>query len=202
MIGIYKITSPTQKIYIGQSVDIEYRFYLYSIKSCHRQIKLYRSLNKHGVDSHKFEVICECTIEELNEKERYYQELYDVLNKHGLNCVYQCTEAKRKVISDDMKNKISIANSGERNGMYGKKLSEEFKQARRNYRHTPESLKKISDSSKGGKNANAKTVIDLSTGIFYECVDEAAFVLNLKRDTLKQKLNGRRKNNTTYVYAQ
>ena len=43
-------------------------------------------------------------------------------------------------------------------------------------------------------------VIDLSNGIFYDCVGDAAFVLNLKRDTLKQRLNGRRNNKTSYVY--
>lgn len=201
MIGIYKITSPSNKIYIGQSQDIKLRFYYYSIKSCTGQRKLYHSLKKHGVENHIFEVIEECTIEKLNERERYYQDFYNVTGENGLNLVLQGANEKRKVISDEMKKRISIANSGERNGMYGKKKSEEFKQARRNHRHTIESLRKISESSIGGNNANAKLVIDLNTGIFYECVGDAAFVLDLKRDTLKQKLNGRRKNNTSFIFA-
>jgi len=201
MIGIYKITSPNNKIYIGQSKDIKLRFYYYSIKSCFRQRKLYYSLNKYGVENHIFEVIEECNIEQLNERERYYQDLYNVIGENGLNLVLQCANEKRKIISDEMKKKISIANSGERNGMYGVKQTEEFKQARRNHKHTPESLKKIGDRSRGGNNANAKLVIDLNTGIFYDCVGDAAFVLGLQRDTLKQKLNGRRGNKTTYRYA-
>jgi group I intron endonuclease len=201
MIGIYKITSPTNKVYIGQSKDIKLRFYYYSIKSCKSQRKLYHSLKKHGVDNHIFEVVEECDIEQLNERERHYQDLYDVTSSNGLNLVLQGANEKRKIISDEMKKKISIANSGERNGMYGKKQPEEAKQARRNYKHTPESLKIISDSSRGGNNPNAKLVIDLSTGIFYDCVGDAAFVLGLQRDTLKQRLNGRRGNKTTYRYA-
>lgn len=201
MIGIYKITSPSNKIYIGQSKDIKLRFYYYSIKSCKGQRKLYHSLKKHGVENHVFEVLEECDIEQLNERERYYQDLYEVTSMNGLNLVLQGANEKRKIISDEMKKKISIANSGERNGMYGKKQSEESKQARRDYKHTPESLKKIGDRSRGGNNPNAKMVIDLSTGIFYECVADAAFVLGLQRDTLKQRLNGRRGNKTTYIYA-
>jgi group I intron endonuclease len=201
MIGIYKITSPSGKIYIGQSIDIKRRFYLYSLNHCFRQVILYRSFNKYGFNNHTFEIIEECSIDELNKKERFYQELYDAVGFNGLNCVLQGTDEKRKVISDEVKKKISIANSGERNGMFGVKQSEEFKQARRNYKHTPESLKKIGDSSRGGNNPNAKLVIDLSTGIFYDCVKDAAFVLGLQRDTLKQRLNGRRKNKTSYMYA-
>jgi group I intron endonuclease len=201
MIGIYKITSPSGKIYIGQSQDIKLRFYYYSIKYCFRQRRLYHSLKKYGSENHIFETIEECSIEELNKKERYYQELYDVIGENGLNCIYQGTDEKRKVVSDEMKRKISIANTGDKNGMFGVKQTEEFKQARRNHRHTPESLKKIGDRSRGGNNANAKLVIDLSTGIFYDCIGDASFVLDLKRDTLKQKLNGRRKNKTTYIFA-
>lgn len=201
MIGIYKITNPKGKIYIGQSKDIKLRFYYYYISSCKGQKKLYYSLKKYGAKNHVFEVLEQCDICMLNERERYYQDLYEVTGVNGLNLVLQGTNEKRKVVSEDMKRKISIANSGSNNGMYGKKHSEEFKQARRNYKHNKESLIKISERSKGGNNPNAKIVIDLSTGIFYECVSDAAFVLNLKRDTLKQRLNGRRKNKTTYRYA-
>lgn len=201
MIGIYKITNPKNRVYIGQSIDIEKRFYYYSIKSCFKQKRLYNSLLKYGFENHKFEILCECEPEELNNKERYYQELYNVLSKNGLNCVYQCTKEKRRVISEVMKNKISFANKGVKNGMYGVKQTEEFKKQRRSYRHTKENIEKIAERSKGGNNPNAKIVIDLSTGIFYSCVGDAAFVLGIKRDTLKQRLNGRRTNKTSYIYA-
>lgn len=201
MIGIYKITNPKGRIYIGQSINIENRFYLYSINSCQKQKRLYNSLIKYGYSLHKFEVIEECTVDELNSKERYYQEKYNVLGEMGLNCVYQSTSEKRKIMSQEIKSKISIKNSGENNGMYGVKHTEEFKKNRREYKHTKESILKISQKSKGGNNPNAKIVLDLETGIFYDCVGDASFVLGLKRDCLKQKLNGKRKNNTNYIYA-
>lgn len=201
MIGIYKITSPTNRIYIGQSIDIKNRFYLYSIKSCCKQKRLYSSLLKYGVKNHNFEILEICEILELNKRERHYQEFYNVLSPMGLNCVYQNTSEKRRIISNEMKNKISIANSGKNNGMYGVLKSEEFKQQRRYYKHTKESIDKISKSSKGGNNPNAKIVLDLNTGIFYNCVGDAADVLGLKRDNLKQWLNGRRKNKSDYIYV-
>lgn len=73
--GIYKITSPTGKIYIGQSVNIKNRFKQYKYISNNKIIgpKLYNSLKKHGFENHQFEIIEECIIEQLNEKEIYWK---------------------------------------------------------------------------------------------------------------------------------
>ena len=98
MIGIYKITSPSGKIYIGQSVNIKDRLRAYRGLRCKKQVKLYRSLVKYGVINHVFEIVCECEIEELNDKERYYQELYDCIES-GLNCVLTGTNDKKGKLS-------------------------------------------------------------------------------------------------------
>lgn len=112
MTGIYKITNPKGKIYIGQSQDIDKRFYDYKLKRCKKQPKLYRSLNKYGVENHTFEIITECNIDELNKLERYYQELYDCIGKNGLNCVLQDDGVKRKVMSQESKDKLSKTTKG------------------------------------------------------------------------------------------
>lgn len=49
MIGIYKITSPKQRIYIGQSTNIKKRFNHYNRLLCEKQRILYRSFLKYGV---------------------------------------------------------------------------------------------------------------------------------------------------------
>jgi group I intron endonuclease len=86
MIGIYKITSPSNKIYIGQSIEIEIRWKRdYRTLRCKTQIKLYNSLKKYGWENHIFEVIEECSIDLLNEKELYWGNYYNTLND-GLNC--------------------------------------------------------------------------------------------------------------------
>ena len=76
MIGIYKITSPTNKIYIGQSINIDKRKaqYINLSKSCVGP-KLYNSINKHGWKTHKHEILEECDIEQLNERETYYKQI-------------------------------------------------------------------------------------------------------------------------------
>jgi hypothetical protein len=81
--GIYKITSPEQKVYIGKSEDIIYRFRLYRKLACKGQKKLYNSLKKYGWQSHKFEVIHQCTHSEMHILERQYIEAFpinDLLN--------------------------------------------------------------------------------------------------------------------------
>lgn len=198
--GIYKITSPNGKIYIGESSDINTRKYYYKIISCNKQVKLYNSLKKYGWDSHIFEVLEECEFEDLLCRERYWQDFYDVLNG-GLNCELTNCGDKKRVLSQESKDKISKANSGENNGMFGKKLSKSHLDAVRSYKHSEEALSKIRDRSRGGNNPNAKLVLNIDTGIFYSCVGDAALTINIKRDTLKQQLNGRRFNKTSFIYV-
>ena len=50
------ITSPLNKIYIGQSINIENRWKQYKRLGCKKQIKLYNSFIKYGVENHTFEI--------------------------------------------------------------------------------------------------------------------------------------------------
>ena len=119
MKGIYKITSPSNKVYIGQSIDIERRFRHYKRMVCKDQVKIYNSFLKYGVDSHIFEIIELCDTKDLNNRERYYQDLYDsVVN--GLNLLYVKSEHFNGGHSEESKKKIS-------DSLTGRKLTEEHK---------------------------------------------------------------------------
>ena len=96
MTGIYKITNPAGKIYIGQSINIQRRFKSYFNLNCKKQIKLFNSLKKYGVENHIFETVCICTKEELNDKERHYQDLYLVISGNGLNCILTVLEEDKR----------------------------------------------------------------------------------------------------------
>jgi len=86
MTGIYKITSPTGKVYIGQSINIEKRFEHYKyVNSIKGQPKLYYSFKKYGYKNHIFEILEECQIKQLNEQEIYWGLYFNVINE-GLNC--------------------------------------------------------------------------------------------------------------------
>jgi hypothetical protein len=110
--GIYKITSPSNKIYIGQSRDINKRIQSY-IKGykLQSQPKLYNSINKYSWENHTFEIIEECEFNELNNKERYWQEYYNSIEQ-GLNCFYTKTEEKPLLFSKEMRNNMSKGQKG------------------------------------------------------------------------------------------
>lgn len=112
--GIYKITSPTEKIYIGQSINIISRWAFYKTLNCKHQSLLFYSLKKHGAKNHRFEIIHQCHKDELNKLERHYIKLYDTFNsKHGLNLDsgggLECT---RVPFSDEHKRKIGLSKIG------------------------------------------------------------------------------------------
>jgi group I intron endonuclease len=87
MIGIYKITSPSNKIYIGQSKNVEKRIKFYKYTLAKGQPRLYNSFKKYGYENHTFEIIHCCEIHELFYFERYYQDLFSVELEKGLNCM-------------------------------------------------------------------------------------------------------------------
>lgn len=119
--GVYQITSPKKRIYIGGSIDTERRKGEYSRLECKVQIRLYNSLKKHGWKNHKFEIIHLCKEKLLNELEMHYIKLFDTFNTpHGLNLTkggegasgYKHTEKAIEVMHQ--------ANSGENNPFYDK----------------------------------------------------------------------------------
>ena len=87
--GIYKITNKqTGDIYIGQSVNIADRWKQHV--KCGLGIdasatnKLYNNMQKYGVWNFTFEILQKCTRDKLNEKERFWIQMYQS-NKVGLN---------------------------------------------------------------------------------------------------------------------
>ncbi len=223
MIGIYKITSPTKKVYIGQSVDIEKRFYTYKKMLCKQQVKLYNSFQKYGVDKHIFEIVTICSANELNTFERYYQEIYSCVGIGGLNCNIVSDIENNGYASEETKQRMRIANAGEKNGMFGKTHSEKVKKEtgdrfRNNKiwigrKHSEESKKKMSETKANRvyekriisnetllklKEANCKIILNLETGIYYYGTHD---VYGVKPTTLRNKLNGNKKNNTNFRYV-
>ena len=86
MIGIYKITKKENgKAYIGQSNNIERRFSQHCYKGEKARIPLDIAIKKYGKDAFTFEILEECTPEQLNERESYWIKYYDTVN-NGYNC--------------------------------------------------------------------------------------------------------------------
>jgi len=88
MITIYKITSPTGKIYIGQTKDYRKRMNSYRILNCKTQFRLHNSLKKYGFANHKCEIVEEIDNILADEREQYwitYFKCYWKDDNKGLN---------------------------------------------------------------------------------------------------------------------
>ena len=79
--GIYKITNQqTDTCYIGQAIDIYKRW----TQHCKAGLgidtpvnnKLYKAMQEYGLENFSFELLCQCSNSQLNEKERYFISLY------------------------------------------------------------------------------------------------------------------------------
>lgn len=137
MIGIYKITSPSSKIYIGQSVDIERRWLQHN-KCGTGERKLKNSFLKYGFENHIFEVIEECDLYFLNDREAHWQDYYDSI-RNGLNCRRTTSSDKSGYLSEETKRRISES----------RKANPDVNTKRKGVPLTEEHKKKISDANKG-----------------------------------------------------
>jgi len=208
MIGIYKIISPNKKIYIGQSKSIEKRFKSYKKLRCKSQVKLYRSFLKYGVENHKFEIVCECGVSELNIYERYYQDMYSVIGRDGLNCQLINTDYQNGAVCDETKEKMSIQRKGRKHTEKTKRLIAYNNSIRI---VTDETKNKISNTLKGVKLSRerveksnltrSKVILDIMTGVFYFGLKEASKHNNVKLQPLGCMLRGVIKNTSNLIYT-
>jgi group I intron endonuclease len=88
MITIYKITNPNNKVYIGQTKNVERRLAEYRRLRCKTQVLLYNSLFKYGFNNHIIEVLDIVPEELADEMEIHYIDIYKTYSKlypNGLN---------------------------------------------------------------------------------------------------------------------
>lgn len=210
-IGIYKITSPKGRIYIGQSRNIPRRIKSYSqdwfLKS-NKQPRLRNSILKYGYCNHTFEVVEYCDLVDLNKRERYYQDKYNATSKSGLNCDLTESGKEVKVRSKETKNKLSKAHRGKvisnevkekiSKSLKGRKLPfcVRFKISKGNKGKVfdKEFRDAVSIRMTGVLNHRSKVVLDTMTGVFYDTISEAAECYNVKPKKLSNMLNGWQKN--------
>lgn len=171
--GIYKITSPSGKVYIGQSTNIQKRWSLYKI--AHKSTTgphLLRSLKKHGPESHIFEIIEECSIEQLNEREVHWKqiELNKVNNDFSKVLFCELYDTGGGPRSEQVKEKIRQSNTGKiRSEEFKRKISqfqkgrpkpegysEKLKQILKGKTRSKETGQKISAARKGVPNLKNK----------------------------------------------
>lgn len=93
MIGIYKFTNKIDgKCYIGQSVNIRKRYNqhkgrynTFNHQKAKEDTYFHYVLRNYGFDNFDFEIVEECSLEELNNKEIYYISKFNSLYPNGYN---------------------------------------------------------------------------------------------------------------------
>lgn len=109
--GIYKITAPDGKIYIGQTKNTYVRYYTHSSAIGKKTGKLVHSFSKYGFKNHKFEIVFECKKDELDKYEMFFIEKYNSdCPINGLNIL----KGKKCPLPESVKKNISLKNTGQK----------------------------------------------------------------------------------------
>lgn len=182
--GIYLLTSPSGKSYVGQSVDLKHRFQCYKGLHCKEQKALYKAFLKYGFKNFKFKLLFvdkkeNVTKEKLNELEIKYIKQYKTYRENGYN--------------------LTQGGDGFLGGVKSAESIQKQMQTMQN--KSKEELEKIRQKSsitwfkKGNKPHNLRAVICYKDGELYKVynsITEAALDLGCKSETsIINQLKGR-----------
>lgn len=131
---IYCITSPSGKKYIGQSKKLlsngkkwgylcRWRDHISDSKTKNYCRLLNNAIRKYGYENLTIELICECSVEELNEKEQYYISLHNTVTPNGYNLTHGGNSCKQTAETQTLKSK----------SMIGKNVGKVFPKRKRKY---------------------------------------------------------------------
>jgi len=216
-IWIYKFTNPNWFVYIGQSTDIDRRYNQYKWYNCKDQKKLFNSFNKYGFSNHKFEIITICSLDELNNLERFFISKYKSNSNKWLNLTSWWQDYF--LHNQETKIKMSVSQLWNKKTLWRKQTVDEIEkrvQKLKWKKRTEESKRKMSEARKwivlseetkrkmsiSFQYKNSKKIICLDTlKIFGRCKDAAEY-LWIKKTTLCSMLNWQNKNKTNLIYLE
>jgi len=224
---IYKISSPTGKVYIGQTWNLKSRIYKYQTCHTNYQPHLHNSLIKYGWEKHKIKVLCELP-EDINQSildtyEKTYMDFYqgvgvELMNTRGGGSNGKLSIESKQKISKSLK---EYYKNIENRNRVSKKLKEYFSLEENRKKHSgfftnrrisEETKRKISDAHKklGSKKwlqeANFKNPPRRSkkkcmiNGVIFDCVKEASSQLNISYYTLLFRIKNSRQKWKNYQY--
>lgn len=203
----------TEKLYVGQtkrSLDQRWLEHCRKKSGC---LLLKYAIQKYGSRNFEIKVLEQCSsIEEMNLKEEYYIKSLNTLSPNGYNLV---SGGNSREFTEELREKFSLMNTGERNGMFGKKHSEDTKSK---IAHkaigraaTEETRSKMSESKKGSDNSrfgkeiskNQKKVLEHANrlrkkqvlchqnNVLYESIKDASRDLGLSDTGIANVCNGK-----------
>ena len=144
---------PTEKYYVGQTVEPKMRFYRH-IKSLVNKDNNYfhNALRKYGLDNFVYCVLEDNILREnLNMKEQewieYYDSFYDGYNMTAGGGQTIFSEESRRKLSNSLKGR-DVWNKG-KTGIYSEETRRKMAESSKGRHHTEEAKRKMSESRKG-----------------------------------------------------
>lgn len=197
IIGIYIIKNTDNgKVYIGQSVDVEYRVCNHFSKlrwNRHDNDHMQRAYNKNP-SAFVWELLCTCEQSELDDREIDYIAKYNSADpRHGYNKQYggqaehRCTPETRKKMSETKKGKH-----------FSREHCRKIGEANRRRKLSDETKKKI-----GAHQTKAVIQADLDGNFVarHESIKEASLSVGLKSpNSIRNVLTGKTKQSAGYVW--
>jgi len=225
--GIYEIRSRIypDRVYIGSSINIMYRWRKHReglINGNHHNKKLQQHYNKYGSNDLSYKIIVECPEDSLVDYEQFFMDASSAYfnlapadrcllgfgripwnkglkNPYTPETISRMSDSARKrhhpkgnEILESTRRKIGDSKRGNRYNV--------------GHKHTEESINKMKASKMGKGNAmygktthNAKMVINLETGIFYDSIIKAALSAGIPAYSLGRALKNPLKNKTKFM---
>ena len=118
---IYKLTSPSNKTYIGQTINLKGRFNKYKNKVVDSIGKYLKSaIEKYGFENFKIEILTSIDLNKdikdsksiLNKLEIEFIEKYDCLAPKGYNLTGGGNGSFKRIITEETRKRLSTANMG------------------------------------------------------------------------------------------
>ena len=192
---IYKYTSPSEKVYIGQTMhSLALRARGPAGAGYRHSSHFYAAIQKYGgLSNFKLEILKDnLTLEEANYWERYYIAMYDSTNREkGYNIA---PGGNNSAMSIEGRAKLS-ARMKENNPMRNPEIAAKVAAKRKNTKLTPEACQHISDGHK-------KRVLCIETGIIYESRNAAANAVGVSGSGIGRAINGEQKTSGGYHWKQ
>jgi group I intron endonuclease len=214
MQGIYKITNPEGKIYIGLSTNIENRWESYKYYTgISKKSSIKSSLKIYGFENHKFEILEEVKGDgkKLRERERYWINKTNSLteglndNRGGCGTLNHTSESKQK-ISESLKGKPKPSNFGEKRKKWqnNKEWKEKISVSKKG---KPSLLKGKTRSYKGRispNKGNGKSILQYDKNMNfiqeYTSLQKASQILNISQPCLSECLREKHKTAGGYIW--
>ena len=191
---LYVITSSINgKQYVGIATNVARRWVEH--RCGHGSKIIYQALKKYGLEQFTFEVYCGGSEKTIKQLERVMIAQLGTKAHSGYNLTDGGEGSTGWVPSDETRANMSVAHSGSRNSMYGKKHSTETREkisAKVMGRKNP-TRAELNKAYAGANNPRAQKV--QVNGIQYPCIKDAAEAIGMAASTLRVKLSRHKKSN-------